>query len=328
MSGGLGGKTSYLRVKALAALRGGVNPILVRLTRPRDYDVRRSLVISGFPRSGTTWLAELLATVPGTGILFEPLNPVRVPAARRAGCDWQNFRTSDEAWPKGERFMQQVLVGRILNAWTTVSLPVSRAWRVSRWIVKLVNSNAMLPWLVSRFDILPPVMLVRHPCAVYSSWTRRGWPALLHPPFEESRFYERYPRFLPVVRRLKHPEEYFAALWCVDHYAAFHEPVASRYELCIYERLITDGTEEVRRLLEGWAVPAPASLDTALARPSAKASEDLQAGSRQQLGTWQRHLRPVEVSRMVDVLREFGIEFYGPNPEPDYGKVPQMGVRS
>lgn len=317
-------KAADLRLRALAAVRGSVNPTLVRLTRRRQYDLGRSLVISGFPRSGTTWLAELLATLPGTGILFEPLNPLRVPEARRAGCDWQNFRTSDESWPAGEGFMERVLSGRVLNAWTTVSLPIRRAGGVSRWIVKLVNSNAMLPWLVTRFALLPPVLLMRHPCAVYASWTRRGWPAFTNIPFEGSRFYERYPEFVPVVRRLTHPEEFFAAAWCLDHYPALQESIPLRYELCVYERLITDGVAEVRRLLARWGLPAPDELDAAIARPSAKASGDLHAGSVQQLGAWQRHLAPQVVARMIAVLHEFGLWFYDADPEPDYARLPRL----
>lgn len=310
-------KAKQRKARFVAALRGLVNPPIVRLTRPRRYELGRSLVISGFPRSGTTWLAELLSSLPGAAILFEPLNPVRVKAAQEAGCDWQNFRTRGESWLEGEKFVRDILAGRVINRWTTCYTSIPSAWNVSRWIVKLVNSNAMLPWLVDHFDVPAPVLLIRHPCAVYASWVRRGWPLLSHPPFLGSRFYDAYPEFVPVVRRLARQEEWFAAAWCLDHYPALRELHASEYDLCYYERLVVDGEAELGRLFGRWQLELPPDVVARIHRPSAKASDDLRAGSVAQLGAWRRHLDRSVVARMIDVLRQFGFEMYGPDPEPD-----------
>lgn len=299
-----------------------MNPAIVRLSGPRGYDMGQTLVISGFPRSGTTWLAELFRALPRAGILFEPLNPLRVKAAADAHCDWQNFRSRTESWPEGEAFLDEVLRGRVINAWTTCETPISGAWGVRRWIVKLVNSNAMLPWMVGRFPVPRPVLLMRHPCAVYASWVRRGWPILSHIPFEGSRFYEVYPEFEPVVQRLRYPEEYFAALWCVDHYPALRELRPSEYQLCFYERLVTEGATEVERLLKNWNIPMPQAIYSIVNRPSAKASADLQSGSPAQLRGWQRHVAADVVGRIIDVLHEFGFGFYGPGPDPLPAAVP------
>jgi hypothetical protein len=152
--------------RARSAARGAVNPWLVRATRPRNYDPTRTLLVAGFPRSGTTWLAEILTNVPRTGLIFEPLDIRRVDAARKAGLDGENFIPPTAAWPEGDRFVHDLLAGRILTPWTTAQLPVSRAWRVDRWIVKLVRANLLLGWIVAHFRLPPPVLLVRHPCAV------------------------------------------------------------------------------------------------------------------------------------------------------------------
>ena len=222
-------RSFHVSRKVIAQARGLVNPSLVRLGRRGDYDIGRTLVIAGFPRSGTTWLAEMIAAVPGTGILFEPLDFQRLKAARLAGCDWDNFHLPEDTWREGEKYLAEVLAGRVLNGWTTAHLPCSRAWGVSRWIIKFVRANQMLAWLVSRFDILPPVFLIRHPCAVYASITRRGWPTFSYVPNPNSRFYRTYPQFRAVIKGLKTREELFAAQWCKHHYTALDRLDASRY---------------------------------------------------------------------------------------------------
>lgn len=44
-------------------------------TTLRNYSINNTIIISGTPRGGTTWLAELLAAVTKSPILWEPLEP-------------------------------------------------------------------------------------------------------------------------------------------------------------------------------------------------------------------------------------------------------------
>src|SRR5262249_7295463 len=41
----------------------------------RRYDANKTIVVSGNPRGGTSWLAEALAENPGQLLLWEPLEP-------------------------------------------------------------------------------------------------------------------------------------------------------------------------------------------------------------------------------------------------------------
>ncbi len=57
--------TRFLRV---------ANPYILSFTKPKFNDYSKVMIISGSPRSGTTWLGELISNIPKSIMLFEPLN--------------------------------------------------------------------------------------------------------------------------------------------------------------------------------------------------------------------------------------------------------------
>lgn len=294
--------------RLLGVVRGSVNPLLLRTRARADYDLRQTLLVSGFPRSGTTWLAEILAALPDTGVLFEPLDIRRVQAARESGLDWDNFRLPDEEQPQVEAFIREMLEGRTLTPWTTSHLPISQALRLDRWVVKLVRGNQMLGWIVANFDLLPPVLLVRHPCAVYDSWLRRGWSIASSPPSPDLGFFQAYPEFRSVVARLTQPEEFFAAEWAMEHVVPLDQLDEESFQLCFYERLRADGPGELARIFERWGLTMPPDVMQRLERPSAKSSGLVR--SMDGRGGWRARVDPQVQERMIRVLRDFGLDLY------------------
>lgn len=135
---------------------------------------RSPILVTGVPRSGTTWLARLLAEAPGAALTGrEPMNP---------------------------RGRQYALAGT-LSGWTMLTNPSLRQERALRMSYQgrtpLVFSRyghrqwaALLPWtrlvvkdpfamlsmsVVRAITGASPVLLFRHPGAVLSSYRRMGW---------------------------------------------------------------------------------------------------------------------------------------------------------
>ncbi len=135
---------------------------------------RRPILVTGMPRSGTTWVARLLAQAPGVSLTGrEPMNP------------------------RGRQYG----LGGTLDAWTRLSAPTPRQSRRLRWAYAGCN-----PWVYSRYGrdqwaaCLPgrrlvvkdpfallsittihrltgavTVVVYRHPGAALASYRRMGW---------------------------------------------------------------------------------------------------------------------------------------------------------
>jgi hypothetical protein len=300
-------------------LRGYINPTLLRkVQQPRD--VGDALVIAGHFRSGTTWFAEVLAKAISGGILFEPFNILNVPEARKAGFTFQNYHEPEDAWPEGEAFARDVFCGRILNKWTTSQIPIGKSFDLKRWVVKLVCANQMLGWLTAKVDIRPPVLLIRHPCAVLASWKSRGW-RLNDWIIPDQRFLQARPEIKDILDGLTTKEEYFAARWCMDHYAPFSLDRPYPFLTVSYEKLVIEGDRYIDEIFGHCDVSLPDWVRDEIKSPSAKVSAEFSSSPKNILMRWKDMLSEKQIDRVLRVVEDFGLDFYTRDLEPDYDRM-------
>ena len=174
----------------------------------------------------------------------------------------------------------------------------------------------MLAWIIENFDLPAPVLLVRHPCAVYDSWIRRGWPVRSAPPRQDLLFFEAYPEYRRIVEGLTTPEEYFAAEWAMQHVSPMRQLVEGSYQLCYYEKLRGDGSAEIQRIFSRWGIDLPLKLEQSLNRPSAKASGDAKVRATSRQPSWMKRLDKSLKSRMMRVLELFEVDLYEASGRP------------
>jgi len=295
-------------------------PLAIGLTTRRRHDLANTVIVAASPRSGTTWLAELLSLAPRSAILFEPEHQHHVAEARAAGISWHTCRTPHERWPEGEAFFDRALRGEIRTTWTLQHVPLARAFAPRTWIVKLVDCNLLLGWIAAHFATRPPILLLRHPCAVVASQMRLGW-VVDRPPRLPS-LLERYPHLAAPLAALRDPIEYAAALWSVQAAVPLTlSPPASRIVLT-YERLVADPGQELATLFTRLGLPTPGGIAARAPAPSATAPlRPTRAIGRDPLMPWTDTLDHRQVERVLTVVRTFGLDFYDEGPEPNITRL-------
>jgi hypothetical protein len=182
--------------------------------------------------------------------------------------------------------------------------------------VKFVDANFMLGWLAANFPIRPPVLLVRHPCAVIASQLRRGW-SNPHPPRLKG-FLARHPQFTDYLETLRDPTEFAAALWSMQTYAPLMLPRPWPFVLLTYERLAEDPRRELGRLFEAWQMPMPDGIVERALRPSGTTDtgSPLAAGA-DPSSAWRKSLNARQIDGILAVTRTFGLDFYDAQGRPD-----------
>lgn len=154
---------------------------MARLRRKLGHRLRRSLLrddggdlptllVSGTARSGTTWLAEILARATRSRLMFEPLAPQAVPA----GVQIPVFPClrPDERQPALEAHLRRVFDGRIRDPWIDKQPGTCRP---RGRLVKSVRASFMLGWLARAFPDLVIVFVTRDPWSVVRSRIDLGW---------------------------------------------------------------------------------------------------------------------------------------------------------
>lgn len=140
----------------------------------RDHRRGQPILVTGVPRSGTTWLARLLAGSPGTALAGrEPMNPRgRQYALGGTLAGWARLT---DLTPRQRRLLR--LAYRGWNPWV-YSRFGTRQWAGpfphTRLVVKDPFAMLSLPSVVRATGALP-VLVYRHPGAVLASYRRMQW---------------------------------------------------------------------------------------------------------------------------------------------------------
>ena len=152
-----------------------------------------AILVAGLPRSGTTWVGEVLGRTAGARYLHEPDNHLVRPDAwwaKRHLGPYPELQPG-EGGDDYERLWALAFAGgprpSLLYAGARI-LQRAGAWRVSGrlasrqhsrlatgpLVVKSVHSARSLEWVADRFG--PAVVVVeRHPFGVIASWRKLGW---------------------------------------------------------------------------------------------------------------------------------------------------------
>lgn len=135
-----------------------------------------SILVTGVPRSGTTWLARLLACAPHTAMIGrEPMNPRHRQYALGGTLDgWTRLRrpTPKQVFALRTAYLglNPLVYGRYGRHQYSASLPSTRV------VVK--DPFALLSLsVITSVTHTKPVLVYRHPGAVLASYRRMGWTA-------------------------------------------------------------------------------------------------------------------------------------------------------
>lgn len=298
-------------------LKGSLRPLAFRPFLAGRFDERSVLLLTSSPRSGSTWLGNVLRAIPKSCVLFEPLHLTHVPEAKEAGFTWRTYVPPQTRWPEGEAFLKRIFEGRVINEWTLREMSFREAVQSRTMIIKCVRATRLLPWLCQTFPIRAPIFLIRHPCAVIASQLKSAeWRTAKRPP--PPPYIEDYPVFSSHLSKSEGVEGHLAALWALDQLPPLMVEAPHPWRIVTYEELFLRPTETVAKICQTCSLPI--DMDRAMAsirEPSAVVHSSGISG----ISGWRRQLTGRQVSRIIDTIQGFGIRFYTDDLEPDYDNI-------
>lgn len=228
-------------------------------------------LVSGAPRSGTTWLARLLANSSGTALLGrEPMNPRRRGYALAGTLDgWTRLTTPNR---RQVAALRRVYRGR--NPWTFGRYG-RRQWAApkptTRVIVKDPFAMLSLP-AITRITGASVVLIYRHPAAVLASYRRMGW----SPDIDELR---------PIVaeslgnrvRREGNEAETFGTFWAGLYDVALSDLDGIEAAIVSHEELASGGVRAANRLFAALGLSPTGELEREFAHDRRDVRVDDQA---------------------------------------------------
>ena len=290
--------------------------IYSQLYRNPNTSLENSILVAGTARSGTTWLADILAGMLNGRILFEPFNPRLVQPY--SSFHYFQYMRPDEPNEALKIFCHQVLTGNLCHPWIDRQVDYLNA---ENRIIKAIRANLMLKWLHGRFPQVPLIFIIRHPCAVVLSRMQLGWdtdkdiePFLAQPKLVED-FLEPY---LDMIAQAKTDVEKHAIIWCISNLIPLKQFEDIPLHILFYEHLCTQPETELRRLISVINYPYQRKILTKVATPSAtsRPTSAIVLGS-ERLTRWQNELSAKQAEKVLTIVNEFGLSYlYGDGFHP------------
>jgi hypothetical protein len=298
----------------------------------------RPILVTGMPRSGTTWVGRLLCAGSGAGYLNEPFNLSTSPGTIRVPVDhWFPYITAENeggivgALEPLLRF--EYPLGRELRQCRTYVdlLHTLKMWRSfvrgrgGRPLVKEPHAVFSTEWFTRRMrsDV---VVTVRHPAAVVSSWKRLDWDFdFAHLLGQPDLVRDLLGPFRSDMERALEPShglvDRVALLWHVVYriVAGYRERFAA-FHIVRQEDLSREPLEGYRALYEALGLPLTREAENAITAASSAANpketsvenpHETSLDSRANLTSWKSRLTDDEVDRIRTVTEETAALFYG-----------------
>ena len=293
--------------------------------KSQAFNPSDTILVTGAPRSGTTWLGELLSASRDYCVVFEPI----VILTRRGmikDADWADHIEADSNWTEGKKLFGKLFEGRGVPAHAFVHNSPADLMRCRSLVIKSINANRLLPWLSMNFKIKGMVLIIRHPCAVVASLKKH----MKDLPRKVSLRGQRYviknlPHLADYVRGLQTVEEIYAVRWCCSHYVPFRYSKRDSWIEVSYEKLVLSGPEELRRIHSALGLSCPDKAIAHLTSSSLTSHnwsvDHNRVEPQKRLSNWKNILDKQQIRRILSVVEAFGISGFNDEVIPDFDNI-------
>lgn len=296
------------------------------------------ILVTGAPRSGTTWVGQMLACAPNVGYIHEPFNLTTDAgiSGRPFSHFFQYVTSQNEAQyaPHLERTLR--FSYDLRRQLPTVRSPraVGRTARdlVTFTRARLTDARPLVKdpiavfsagWLADRFG-MDVVVTIRHPAAFVASFKRLGWRHDFSSFLDEPQLLVDYlePFEAEIRRFAERPGDTvdeLILLWrlvyhTVDRYRAEHPD----WTFVRHEDLSIDPVERFRELYRTLGLEFTADARSTIAEHSSarnpgqlEKTHAVRLDSRGSLGGWRRVLTEEETERVREGVSDVSPAFYG-----------------
>jgi len=261
-------------------------------------------------RSGSTWLGDLLQTLPSTRVIFEPLHP------KYGQENLRDFRytylSPGSERPDTLQALRGLLEGSRKSLWTE-QFNSAVQFRYKRRLLKEVRANLLFPWLQSSLPGCRFIILVRHPAAVVASqlpdWQLSSRRLLEQGSLNEVARLDRFSQF-------GWPESGFGSnmvFWAIENRVALEHALETGAHVVFYEDLCLQPRVELERIERFLSLKFTEKALNVLSRSSWSSHSDVGLLSpEEKISRWRSKVAPDQIDLMLRILGAAGLDgLYG-----------------
>jgi hypothetical protein len=278
---------------------------------------KNAVFLAGSSRSGTTWVADLINYRGDYRYMFEPFAPTNTRHSKLFRY-LLYIRPGDDD-PKYLRAATTIVSGRTFDRRAPQH---NRGFVFGKRVIKEVRAQLWLRWLHQHFPGLPIILLMRHPCAVTLSRTKRKLANYFNNVFKQPELFDDYLNpFRAEIEQARAADAWEQRMftWCIEHYVPLRQFRKGEIHLAFYEHLAERPKEELGRIFAFLGRSYDDAVLEALKRPSSRAKEWSAIVTGESLiGRWKSEVTDAQMRRSLEILSLFGLDkIYSDDPMPN-----------
>lgn len=288
--------------------------IYMQLLSDNNYD-DRTIILAGLPRSGTTWIADLINYKHEHRYIFEPFNPVRWNFFCNSLKCGQYIKPSHEDDILQEKFAS-IILGKVKDLSIDYkNLSYKKFWFKSR-LIKTVCANLYLKYLKVNFPQIQVILLFRHPCASFHSREAIGmWPKIDFSKkidFFSEELLNDFPMLFQKgceLGEIKTRFERYLFSWCIKYWIPLQQFKRGEIHLAFYENFCTIPEQEIKSLFQFLQEPYDDRVFIQLKKPSSSARPTSAIVTQENLiESWKKNISDHQLERAFEILNLFGLD--------------------
>lgn len=299
-----------------------------RLSHPGN-----SIVITGFWRSGTTWLQSIIAEAMQAKIVFEPLHP-RIRVYKKAVCSSVQLPSEENLFlnsfmpfcrdrfvgsPRLKKYIRTALTGGITDPWVRRGRSGWKDFLRRHTVVKLVRGQLLLPTINQTFSP-SHIHIQRDPRAVIASIRRGDWgwwmedlslkDQLLNPKDHRSKYFNKWRNKICSYDECDFLSRVIVYWALTEKFVEERGLVSTRGTLLSYEELCR---EKERYLFSniplGWGVSSRQIARKYFHKDSPTTEPERKGSSmNRRIYSWKREITSSEEERILSIVEEFDVK--------------------
>jgi len=286
--------------------------ILRHLPVSKKFEVKNAICLFADPRSGSTWLAEILSGGNATCLVNEPLSLENNPALKALGFSWRQCIPAEAEWPEAESHFTRMLNGSLLLPKSYSDNSLFGLALARKAVFKMIRGKLLVSWLCAQFDFrFPPIYLIRHPLAVVHSMSQHPSWQYAFTPFQvpQSPFSEIYTTHQTFLKTLKTNEEQLLAYWCLANLDLWHDAeFEKKIHLIRYEELVRNPMPKLSRLFTSIGEKVPSDLDRRIERLSSSSIQKTPKSKDALIHGWRDQIKEEHRTRYHEIIDHFNID--------------------
>ena len=290
------------------------------------FQPQNGMLLSGSPRSGTTYLGRILSGCKNYCMVTEPIDYTQT-YIQQVGFSERTYVPADKSWPEGVGFFKGLYHGRNIGKYQLMDNSVGDILFCNSILTKCVRANRLVPWLSANLNLRAYIYLIRHPCAVVASQIRHTKFSHRTTILEDDRIYleVHMPSQLRFANSLSTEEEVRALTWCLDQYIPLNSPRKEKWLQVSYEQIVIHGNAKIKQILDNFRLcTSPKSMRRAQenSREAQRWSVDHRTASvEKRLSLWKNILDRGQVRRILNVVDRIGIGGFSDDIVPSFNNI-------